>query len=142
MEAASLTSRIRRHCVIRDWAWWQLPLLMRCYVAAVSLGAAVTIGVAAAYTDWRLTDLAKFLLLMVCGVISVASTPRIAYSAPGVTRDFTTVWVLPTAVLLPPVYAALISIPLLGEHPTQHLLAGGLLVLIGVYLTERASPAN
>ena len=114
MEAASLTSRIRRHCVIRDWAWWQLPLLMRCYVAAVSLGAAVTIGVAAAYTDWRLTDLAKFLLLMVCGVISVASTPRIAYSAPGVTRDFTTVWVLPTAVLLPPVYAALISIPLLA----------------------------
>jgi drug/metabolite transporter (DMT)-like permease len=41
-----------------------------------------------------------------------------------------------------PVVVILISIPLLGEHPTQHLLAGGLLVLIGVYLTERASPAN
>src|SRR5260221_4467872 len=99
MEAASLTSRIRRHCVIRDWAWWQLPVLMRCYVAVVPFGAAVTIGVAAAYTDWRLTDLAKFLLLMVCGAISVAVTPRIAYTVPGVTDGFTTAWVLPTAVL-------------------------------------------
>ena len=41
-----------------------------------------------------------------------------------------------------PVVVILISIPLLGEHPTQHLLAGGLLVLIGVYLTERVSPRN
>jgi len=37
-----------------------------------------------------------------------------------------------------PVVVILISIPLLGEHPTQHLLTGGLLVLIGVYLAERA----
>jgi drug/metabolite transporter (DMT)-like permease len=37
-----------------------------------------------------------------------------------------------------PVVVILISIPLLGEHPTQHLLAGGLLVLLGVYLAERA----
>jgi drug/metabolite transporter (DMT)-like permease len=37
-----------------------------------------------------------------------------------------------------PVVVILISIPLLGEHPTQHLLGGGLLVLIGVYLAERA----
>jgi drug/metabolite transporter (DMT)-like permease len=36
------------------------------------------------------------------------------------------------------VVVILISIPLLGEHPTQHLLAGGLLVLVGVYLAERA----
>jgi len=37
-----------------------------------------------------------------------------------------------------PVVVILISIPLLGEHPTQHLLGGGVLVLIGVYLAERA----
>ena len=37
-----------------------------------------------------------------------------------------------------PMVVILISIALLGEHPTQHLLAGGLLVLVGVYLTERA----
>jgi drug/metabolite transporter (DMT)-like permease len=37
-----------------------------------------------------------------------------------------------------PVVVILISIPLLGERPTQHLLSGGALVLLGVYLAERA----
>jgi diguanylate cyclase (GGDEF)-like protein len=72
----------------------------------------VTIGIAGASTDWRVSDLARFLLLMTCGVISVASTPRIMYTTGGVTRDFTTVWVLPTAILLPPVYAAFMTIPI------------------------------
>src|SRR5215813_9133728 len=96
MQATSLTSRFRRRMVVRDWAWWQLPLRMRFYVGAVPVAAVVTIGIAGAYTDWRTADLAKFLLLMVCGVISVASTPRIAYTTPGVTRDFSSVWAPPT----------------------------------------------
>ena len=37
-----------------------------------------------------------------------------------------------------PVIVILISIPLLGEHPTGHLLAGAALVLLGVYLAERS----
>ncbi len=36
------------------------------------------------------------------------------------------------------VVVILISIPLLGERPTRHLLAGAALVLLGVYLAERA----
>jgi len=112
MEATSLTSRFKRLAVVQDWAWWQLPVMMRCYVAAVPLAATVTIGIAAAYTDWRLSDLVKFFLLTACAVISTASTPKIAYASPGVIRDFTSVWVLPTAVLLPPVYAALVAIPI------------------------------
>jgi diguanylate cyclase (GGDEF)-like protein len=98
--------------------WWQLPPKLRCYVAVVSLGAVAASGVAAAYTDWRVADLAKFVLLTICAVISVASTPRIMYSSSGLTRDFTTVWVLPTAVLLPPVYSAMVSIPMFA---TLHL---------------------
>jgi diguanylate cyclase (GGDEF)-like protein len=45
-------------------------------------------------------------------MISVAATPRIMYTSGGLTRDFTTVWVLPAAILLPPIYAALMPIPL------------------------------
>jgi diguanylate cyclase (GGDEF)-like protein len=92
--------------------------LLRCYVAAVPLGAVVTIGLAAAHTDWRAADLVKFLIFTCSAVISVASTPRMLYTVTGVTRDFTTIWVLPTAVLLPPVYSALISIPMFA---TFHL---------------------
>jgi drug/metabolite transporter (DMT)-like permease len=40
---------------------------------------------------------------------------------------------------LQPVVVVLLSIPLLGEHPTGRLLASGGLVLLGVYLAEHAS---
>ena len=110
MQASSLTSRLWRGMVIRDWAWWRLPPLLRCYVAIMPAIALAAIGVMAARTDWLASDLAKFLLLMFCGTISVISTPRIMYAFPGLTRDFSTMWVLPTAILLPPIYAALVPI--------------------------------
>jgi diguanylate cyclase (GGDEF)-like protein len=34
------------------------------------------------------------------------------YTTSGVTKDFTTVWVVPTAILLPPIYAAIVPIPI------------------------------
>ena len=98
---------------VRDWLWWQLPPMLRAYVAAVAALAAAAIALEAARTDWRLSDLVKFGLLLCCAVISVASTPRIMYAFPGLTRDMSGVWILPTAILLPPVYAALMPIPML-----------------------------
>lgn len=38
---------------------------------------------------------------------------------------------------LQPLLATLMAIPLLGEHPTKSLAAGGALVLLGVFLAER-----
>jgi diguanylate cyclase (GGDEF)-like protein len=84
------------------------------YVATPPVIAGTVIGLTAATTDWRLDDLLKFLLLLCCGMISVGSMPRIAYAHSGPTRDFSTVWVLPTAILLPPVYAALMPIPMVA----------------------------
>ena len=112
MQASSLTSRIRRGMAFRDWAWWDLQPRLRLYVATPPLVALVVIGILAARTDWHITDIGKFLLLVCCGAISVGSTPRIMYSTGGATMDFSAVWVLPTAILLPPIYAALIPIPL------------------------------
>jgi diguanylate cyclase (GGDEF)-like protein len=112
MQASSLTSRPNRGLVIRDWAWWQLPPLLRCYVAAVPVLALAVACVEAARAEWRVADLATFLALLCCGAISMASTPRMMYAHPGVTRDFSSVWVLPTAILLPPIYAVLMPIPL------------------------------
>jgi diguanylate cyclase (GGDEF)-like protein len=111
MQASSLTSRIVRGLAFRDWAWWDLKPRLRLYVAAPPLVALVVIGILATRTDWRLVDVGTFLLLMCCGAISVGSTPRIMYATGGTTRDFSSVWVLPTAILLPPIYAALIPIP-------------------------------
>ena len=112
MEASSLTRRLLARADFRDWAWWQLPWLLRCYVGVVPLAAAVLTCVAAAATTWHAADAAKFVLLLGCGLISVAATPRVVYRHGGMTRDFITVWVLPIAILLPPFYAMVAPIPL------------------------------
>src|ERR1700722_10895315 len=118
MQASSLTSRLKRRVQVREWLWWQLPPRLRFYGAAWPAATLAVIGIAAAHTDWRLADLVKFLLLLCCGMISVAFTPRIMYNFPGLTRDFSTVWVIPIAILLPPVYAAIVPIAFLA---TLHL---------------------
>lgn len=112
VKVAPFTRRITRCLRLTGWTWWRLPIVMRLYVAAVPVAAAVAMGFALWQAEWRLLDLAKFLLLGSCAVISVASTPRIAYRSPGATRDFMTVWVLPVAILLPPAYAAVVPVPM------------------------------
>jgi diguanylate cyclase (GGDEF)-like protein len=97
----------------RQWAWWQLGVWLRAYVGAVVVAGVGLTAFAATQTSWRADDLIKFLFLLICGLISVAATPRIAYSQGAMVRDFLTVWVLPIAVVLPPVYAMIASAPLL-----------------------------
>jgi diguanylate cyclase (GGDEF)-like protein len=111
MEASSVTRSLLAGAMVRDWAWWRLPWLLRCYVGSVPL--ATLTGYAASQTSWQSGDLVKFLVLLGCGVISVVATPRIAYLQSGLVRDFLTVWVLPVAILLPPVYAMVTPVPLL-----------------------------
>ena len=112
MEASSVTRRPFGYADFRDWAWWQLPPALRSYVGAVVVAAFVMIAYAASQTIWTAPDLLTFLLLLACGTISVVATPRIAYLQAGIARDFLTAWVLPVAIVLPPVYAMLTPIPL------------------------------
>jgi len=112
MKASSVTRRVLASLDARKWAWWQTPWPLRLYVGLIPL-VALVLGISAAtQTTWYASDLAKFVLLLGCGMVSVAATPRTAYVANGMTRDFLTVWVLPVAVLLPPVYAMAAPIPL------------------------------
>ncbi len=113
MKASSLTRRPLMRADPRTWAWWQLPWLLRGYVGIVPVAAIAAIGYAASQTTWHASDLVKFLLLLGCGLISVAATPRTAYTQGALVRDFITVWVLPVAILLPPVYAMVAPVPLL-----------------------------
>jgi diguanylate cyclase (GGDEF)-like protein len=113
MEASSATRRLHALVMVRDWAWWRLPWLLRCYVGSVPLAALILTGYMLSRTSWTAGDLVKFLVLLGCGAISVVATPRIAYLQAGLVRDFLTVWVLPVAILLPPVYAMVTPAPLL-----------------------------
>jgi diguanylate cyclase (GGDEF)-like protein len=114
MRTSSLTSRIKRCATVTDWPWWRLPTVLKWYVAAVPVAALAVMVAAGMRANWRPSDLLTFFLLLAAGIVSVASTPRIAYTVGGATRDFSAMWVLPTAILLPPVYAAIMPIPLLA----------------------------
>jgi len=113
MRVSSVANRLLASLVVRDWAWWRLPVLLRIYVGAVPAAALVLIAVAASQTAWQAGDLVKFALLLGCGMISVVATPRIAYGRGTLVQDFLPVWVLPVAILLPPFYAMVTPIPLL-----------------------------
>ena len=112
MNASSDTRRLLEYADVRNWAWWQLPMVLRCYVGVIPLAALVMIGFAISQTVWTVPDLLEYVLLLGCGMVSVAATPRVAYIKSGMARDFLTVWVLPVAIMLPPVYAMLTPIPL------------------------------
>jgi diguanylate cyclase (GGDEF)-like protein len=117
MRASSVTAspagRLAAGLSVRDWAWWRLPGLVRAYIGAVPVAALALVAVAASATSWVPGDLARFLLLLSCGAVSVVVTQRVAYLESGLVRDFLTAWVLPVAILLPPVYAMVIPAPLL-----------------------------
>ena len=98
---------------VQDWPLWRLPALPRWFIAAVPLAAVALAASFAAGTAWHLADLRRFVLLLSCGLISVAATPRNIHLKGGMTRDFLTVWILPVAIVLPPVYAMVTPIPLL-----------------------------
>ena len=112
MNASSDTRGLLEYADVRNWAWWQLPMVLRCYVGVIPLVALGMIGFAISQTVWTVPDLLEYALLLGCGMVSVAATPRVAYIKSGMARDFLTVWVLPVAILLPPVYAMLTPIPL------------------------------
>lgn len=114
MEASSSPHGTHPVMVLRAWPFWRLPLVLRIYVASVPVAAGVMLWVSVAHTSWRLLDVAKFFVVLACGLISVAATPRAAYGESGMVRDFVTVWVLPIAILLPPVYAVIAPAPLLA----------------------------
>jgi len=113
MSASSVTRAILARAAVQNWAWWRLPLLLRAYVGSVVLAAIGFACFAAVQTTWSVADAWRFALLLGCGLVSVAATPRMAYLQGGMTRDFLTVWVMPIAILLPPVYAVVTPVPLL-----------------------------
>ncbi len=131
MRASSVTRRVLASADVRAWAWWQTPWRLRLYIGLVPLAAVGLACYAVSQTAWNATDLGRFLLLLSCGMVSVAATPRTAYIQGGMTRDFLTVWVLPVAVVLPPVYTMLTPIPL--QILTQFRVHRGVVVYRRVF---------
>lgn len=92
-------------------ARWGRPSLLVVYVPVV---VAVHLGLTAAgllTTPFRADDLMTFAALLACGAVCIEATRRLGMPA-GVARDLLSAWWLPVALLLPPVYALVIPVPL------------------------------
>ncbi|KAB2347439.1 sensor domain-containing diguanylate cyclase [Actinomadura rudentiformis] len=85
--------------------------LLAVYVPAVGALHLVLTLVGLARTPVRLNDLLTFAALLACGAVCIEASRRLGMPA-GVARDLLSAWWLPVALLLPPVYALLIPIPL------------------------------
>src|SRR5579859_2573595 len=112
MKAPSITRRALPRTKVNRWAWWELPPPIRIYVALVVLCGLGITAYAGSQTTWHALEGIRYSVLASSALISVAATPRSAYRQGAITRDFITVWVVPVAILLPPVYAMMLPVPL------------------------------
>jgi len=93
------------------WALWTAPPAVIGWVAAVVVLAAAATAVGLRTTPIRSADLLTWLALTGCAAVCVEAVRREGEPA-GVSRDLLSVWTLPVALLLPPLYSLLIPIPL------------------------------
>ncbi len=96
---------------VRSWALWTAPRSVIGWVAAVVLLAAGVATASGLTTTVRLVQVATWVGLAACAAICIEAVRREGEPA-GVSRDLLSVWTLPVALLLPPVYSLLIPIPL------------------------------
>ena len=111
MQAVSNPAR-QRPAIVANWAIWELPRWLRRFVLATILAYAAALGVAAARLPAHLHDLEVFGILLAFGVATVELTRRTGEPA-GLIKDLHGVWQLPAALLLPPLYGLVASVPIL-----------------------------
>jgi diguanylate cyclase (GGDEF)-like protein len=88
----------------RGWAVWRLPPVLRWYVTAVTVAAAVAMMAAGVLAPWRFSGVLLFGALSCFGAAAMELTRRTSEPA-GLIRDVHGIWQLPAALLLPPVYS-------------------------------------
>jgi diguanylate cyclase (GGDEF)-like protein len=97
---AARTSRVAR---LRAWPLWELSPWLAAFVVGVSAVYVAAIAIAASLTRFRWHDFALFVLLLAFGAASIELTRRSGEPA-GHIQDVYGVWLLPMALLVPPVY--------------------------------------
>jgi diguanylate cyclase (GGDEF)-like protein len=93
-----------------------MPRGPRAFVAGIDAAYLAVLVVAIRTTAVDAHDLSTFAVLAACALVSVEASLRLAWRRPRAGtpgNDLLAVWTIPAALLLPPLYSALIAIPLL-----------------------------
>lgn len=96
---------------VRGWPVWELPRWLSVFVVAVTAAYAAALLAAATRTPPHAADLRLFAELLAFGAVTVELTRRAGDPA-GMSSDLFTVWYLPIAVLLPPLYGLAAPAPI------------------------------
>jgi diguanylate cyclase (GGDEF)-like protein len=98
---------------VRGWAVWRLPASARAYIVAVEVGYLVALAVGATRLTLDVSIWSTFAVLSGCAMLSIEGSLRLVWRRPQHDRsnDMMAVWTLPVALLLPPVFAALVVVP-------------------------------
>jgi diguanylate cyclase (GGDEF)-like protein len=98
---------------VRDGAIWRLPGRLIVFVLTVITAHVAAVGITAPLTSFRAHDLVLFGVLVACTAIAVEWSRR-AKEQHGLSKDVQGVWEFPVAILLPPLFALLASLPRLA----------------------------
>src|ERR1700730_18460869 len=99
---------LRQSFAVGSWALWSVhPRWLVAFVLAVIAADLTALGVAASSTAITRSNLALFCLLLGCTAASMELTRKSGEQG-GMIKDVHGVWELPTAILLPPLYALMI----------------------------------
>ncbi len=98
---------------VRGWQVWTLKEPLRSYLLGIIALAAAVIPLAAVHARWPPSQLAVFIALLACGIVSIESTRAVKEIHGAIVRDLQPVWYLAIAITLPPAYALVAPVPLL-----------------------------
>jgi len=96
---------------VRGWAFWAAPTAVRWWVTVVVTVAASALVLGIATTPAHPVDGVTCAVLAGCAAVCIEAVRREGEPA-GASRDLLSVWTLPVALLLPPLYSLLVQIPL------------------------------
>jgi diguanylate cyclase (GGDEF)-like protein len=99
---------------VAGWELWKLPRRARCYVVAIDLLAATGLGVVASRDSWRPGNAVVFAIFAAAAMVSVEGYRRVGAMHRGANRPFHSMlsaFFLAAVLVLPPVYAILLPIP-------------------------------
>ncbi|HXR42094.1 MAG TPA: GGDEF domain-containing protein [Acidothermaceae bacterium] len=107
-------SRVAGRLGVRSWALWSLPRRARLFIVAVDALFVVAVIGAALTTRFVADDVTTFAILVGCAILSIEGSLRLVWRRPNQHRsnDLMAVWTLPVALLLPPLFAALVVLPI------------------------------
>ncbi len=93
---------------------WALPRRARPFVIAVNALYLGSLAIGVATTRPKMSDVLTFAVLVACAVLSIEGSLRLVWRGPKSgrpTNDMLAVWTIPVVLLLPPLYGALVVLP-------------------------------